>query len=490
MIVTQREQFDDLAQNGARVPVYAEILADLETPVTAYWKLAHESNWSFLLESVTGGEHLARYSFIAADPDCIIRAAGREVKVVSPGNEQGESRTLTNDECVLDVLASYVLDKPYAHNSKLPKFIGGAVGFASYDLVRHFERLPDKNPDDLHCDDLCFMLCPTIVAFDHAQNRILVISNALQGEYDLAVRRIQEVVEKLRRPLPDLPSKPSDQLPAFESNMKKQQFEDAVREAVNRIALGEGVQFVLSQRFSSPSAAPPISIYRALRSINPSPYMYLLNLNATQIVGASPEILVSYERGIARVRPIAGTRRRGMSDADDQRLECELLSDEKERAEHIMLVDLGRNDLGRIAKPGGVRLNEFMTIEKYSHVMHIVSDVSGEVREDANCFDVFKACFPAGTVSGAPKVRAMEIIDELETSRRGLYAGAVGYFGFDGEMDMAIAIRTILIKNGIAHIQAGAGIVYDSVPENEWQECRNKAEGVFLAVEMAHKGFS
>ncbi|MFN8140546.1 MAG: anthranilate synthase component I [Fimbriimonadales bacterium] len=490
MIITTREEFDRVTSSGARAPIYAEILADLETPVSAYWKVASNSEFAFLLESVTGGESLARYSFLGANPVKQIRVTRDNRLIVKSLAYGGETRVqmLSEGESVLEILRSELFDRPYAEVEGLPQFSGGAVGFLSYDLVRKFERIPGKNPDDLDCDDVNLIVCHTLLAFDHAKNRILIIVNSVSGEYDEACEQINSIVSQLRAPLPTFAQISQEPNPEFSANVTKAQFETSVSQAVEFIAAGEGVQFVLSQRFSASTTVAPIGVYRCLRSINPSPYMYLLKLPECDIVGASPEILVSFQDGLARVRPIAGTRKRGDNQEEDERLATELLADQKERAEHIMLVDLGRNDLGRISKSGTVKLNEFMSIEKYSHVMHIVSDVTGEVKSGLDCFDVLQACFPAGTVSGAPKVRAMEIIDELETTRRGLYAGAVGYFGLNGDMDLAIAIRTILLKGGKAHVQAGAGIVYDSVPEKEFEECQNKAAAVIRAVKMAHKG--
>lgn len=480
------EKFKEIAKGGRLVPVYAEMLADLETPVSAYWKLAHDAKLSFLLESVTGGERLARYSFLSANPKKVLRTKNNRGEWI----EDGKSHffEIPSDDSPLSAIRQAVYERPYASIEGLPRFTGGAVGMLAYDLVRFFEKIENRVPDDLNCDDVCMLLCDTLVAFDHARNRILVISHATEEDnsYENACLRIRAIIDRLRGSLPPLPKSKGLQ-PNFQTNISRDQFEEAVRKTIRYIEAGDGVQMVLSQRFSSPVSAHPISLYRSLRSINPSPYMYLLRFGNCDIIGASPEVLVTLEDGIARVRPIAGTRHRGQTEAEDALLEKELLADEKERAEHIMLVDLGRNDLGRIAEPGTVKVNDLMVVEKYSHVMHIVSDVTAKVKPGYDAFDVFRACFPAGTVTGAPKVRAMEIIEELEPTRRGCYAGAVGYFGFNGDMDMAIAIRTIFLKDGIAHIQAGAGIVYDSVPEKEWQECYNKAKAVMQAVEEAEE---
>lgn len=482
MIRPDKSEFKRLCTGENRVPIYAEMLADLQTPVSVYWKLANHSKNSFLLESVTGGERLSRYSFIGADAKVTIKTKGRTVFVNNKAQEMNAHET------PLDVIRKHIGAQPYTRIEGLPRFTGGAVGTLSYDLVRFFEKIPTDTDDDLECPDVSMLLCDRMIAFDHAKNRILVIAHASnEQEYDEACHTILETIEHLKRPLPSLPTAEKSN-PNFQSNMSRDAFESAVRKAIQYIEEGDVVQVVISQRFSTEANAHPLMIYRALRSLNPSPYMYLLRFGDMDIIGASPEVLVTYEEGRVRVRPIAGTRHRGKTEEEDQKIEQELINDEKERAEHLMLVDLGRNDVGRIAKPGTVKMNEFMVVERYSHVMHIVSDVTGIVRDDLDSFDVFKACFPAGTVSGAPKVRAMEIIEELEPTRRGTYAGAVGYFGFNGDMDMAIAIRTILLKNGRAHIQAGAGIVFDSMPENEWQECHNKAKAVIDAVTITETG--
>ncbi|MEW5884239.1 MAG: anthranilate synthase component I [Armatimonadota bacterium] len=493
MLRPDRDDVARLARGGKRVPVYAELLADLETPTSAYWKLAHDRACSFLLESVTGGESLARWSFIGVPSDPQPGGAGLRARFLRTrgrsGLLDGEAVAVADEETPLDVLRPLVQDRGYAHVEGLPPFTGGAVGMLSYDIVRFFERLPDITVDDLECDDMAMLLCETIVAFDHARNRILVISHAddQPESYDHAAAEIGSIVERLRAPLPALPQH-SGEAPSFTSNMSRDAYEEAVRRTIELIRAGDGVQMVISQRFSAPFHAHPLTLYRALRSLNPSPYMYLLRFGDYDVVGASPEILVTLKDRRVRVRPIAGTRPRGATEEEDERLEQELLADEKERAEHIMLVDLGRNDVGRIAEPSSVCVNDFMIVERYSHVMHIVSDVTGVAREGMDAFDVLRACFPAGTVSGAPKVRAMEIIEELEPTRRGCYAGAVGYFGFNGDMDMAIAIRTVFLKDGVAHVQAGAGIVFDSVPEREWEECHNKARAVMRAIEMAEAG--
>jgi anthranilate synthase component 1 len=480
------EEANRLLQQGGRVYVWHEMLADFETPTSAYWKLSHDSSESFLLESVTGGESLARYSFIGTEPDfTLISRANDYLKEKAGAEETGQ---IPRSKTPLDLLKSELGDLQPIGLEGMPRFCGGAVGFLSYDLVRHFERIPDKNRDELKVPDMLMSVYKTVVAFDHAKNRIVVISQA-GGEisYTDACTRINEVLEKLRRPMPKLPDSPQVEA-RFSAGMSRDAYEAAVAKTIEYIRAGDGVQMVISQRFSALTLSHPINIYRALRFVNPSPYMYLLRTRECDVIGASPEVLVTVEGRTARVRPIAGTRPRADTQSEDERLEKELLADEKERAEHIMLVDLGRNDIGRIAKPGTVQVDDLMCVERYSHVMHIVSNVTGEIKDGLDAFDVLRACFPAGTVSGAPKVRAMEIIDELEPTRRGLYAGAVGYIGFDGDMDMAIAIRTILLKDGVATVQAGAGIVFDSVPAKEWQECHSKAAAVIKAVEMAEAG--
>ena len=459
-----RAEFEKGIEEFGKSCAWTEVLADLETPVSAYWKIAFDSEYSFLLESVTGGESLARYSFLGTNPRKIIR---------------------TNNIDPLQVLERELCAIRHIPEADLPPFVGGAVGFISYDAVRYFESLPDKNLNDLNCDDMAMMLCETVLAFDHARNRILAIT--WSNNYEDAAQTLQEIVEKLRMPLPPLPVNSPRQI-KFVSNMSRDAFENSVRKTKDYIEAGDGVQMVISQRFSGEVSSHPLTLYRALRSVNPSPYMYLLRFGDCDVIGASPEALTTLRDGVARVRPIAGTRARGATVDEDELLEKQLLSDEKERAEHIMLVDLGRNDLGKVSKPGMVKVSELMEVEKYSHVMHIVSEVTAELRDDKNAFDLFRATFPAGTVSGAPKVRAMEIIDEFEPTRRGLYAGAIGHFGFNGETDSAIAIRTIYLKDGIAHVQAGAGIVYDSDPESEYEECMNKAAAVIRAIEMAEGG--
>ncbi len=477
MIYPDYKLFNNLAKKGNLIPVYKEILADMETPVSAFLKLG-KSSYAYLLESVEGGENQGRYSFLST-------GSGR---IFDPG---------TNSAVSFNGLEKMMKKFKPVNIKGLPRFYGGLVGYMSYDMVNHFEKLPDTNPDEMNLPDYRFMLTDTTLIFDHVTRTIKVVScvnlekgnKNLSKKYKDACSKIDVMINKLRKPLKN----PGSSLKRktnirIKSNFKKSEFKKIVEKAKTYIKAGDIIQTVLSQRLVVDVKVKPFDIYRALRDINPSPYMYYLKLGNFVIAGSSPEILVRHEDGKVVVRPIAGTRRRGRNEEEDSRLEKELLSDPKEKAEHIMLVDLGRNDIGRVCEYGSVRVSELMVIEKYSHVMHIVSEVEGRLRKNMNSFDVMRACFPAGTVSGAPKIRAMEIIDELENVKRASYAGAVGYFSFQGNMDMAITIRTILIKNGKAYIQAGAGIVADSVPEREYYETMNKAKAMIKAVEMAEKG--
>ncbi len=472
---------------GRPTPVYRDILADLETPLSAYWKLAHDEQHSFLLESVMGGEHLARYSILGVRPRLVLRTKLRHVRRIFAAGESEEE--LPEGQDPLDLLKAELQSVSREDAEGLPAFVGGAVGLLAYDLVRFFENLPHPPSDDLLVDDLAMMLTSTVVVFDHAKNviRVIALADGSEDGYERAVADIDRVIQRLKEPLPALPNGNYAAHPV-ESNMSQQKFEGIVTRMIEYIAQGDGIQMVPSQRLSTKVEAHPISVYRALRSLNPSPYMFLLRFGDFDLVGASPELHVSLHGQTARVRPIAGTRWRGKTAAEDDALASELLADEKERAEHIMLVDLGRNDLGRVCEFGSVQVDELMSIERYSHVMHIVSDVRGKIRPNNDAFDLLRATFPAGTVSGAPKVRAMQIIDELEPTRRGPYAGAIGFFSATGDTDTCIAIRTILLKGGRAYVQAGAGIVYDSVPSSEFQECRNKAMASLRAIEMAQLG--
>jgi len=486
MLVPDHEAFLAQCAAGRPVPVFREVLADLLTPLGAYWRLAHNEPASFLLESVTGGEQLARYSLIGVRPRQVVRTKGQTVTVT--GGDDPVSRTLAPGEDPLDVLRSLMPDAPVPVEG-LPPFVGGAVGTMAYDLVRFFERLPDANPDDLDFPDLAMMLTDAVVVFDHAKNliKIVVLAEPTEAGYHRAQVEIDRLTALLQGEMPTLPEGSGPAHP-ITANQTQADYEAAVRTMKEYIAAGDGIQMVPSLRFATPVDAHPLTVYRCLRSLNPSPYMFLLKFEDFDVVGASPEILVSLKGRRARVRPIAGTRWRGRNLAEDHALELELLADEKERAEHIMLVDLGRNDLGRVCEIGSVQVKELMVVERYSHVMHIVSDVQGDLPPELDAVDLVRSTFPAGTVSGAPKIRAMEIIDEVEPTRRGLYAGAAGYLSANGDFDAAIAIRTILIRQGIAYVQVGAGIVFDSDPTREYEECRNKAMAALRAIELAQAG--
>ena len=490
-----RQEFARRAEQGDLTPVYREILADMETPVSAFKKISGVvsgmEQYSFLLESVEGGERIARYSFLGSGADRVIKSKGTRVEVARDG--QLETADLPPGRDVLHILKAELGRFTYVPDPNLPRFCGGAVGFIGYDMVRFFEELPDSTVDDLDLPDCLFIFTDTLLIFDHVRHRIRVVCNArVEGDpdaaYDAAIRKIDEMVARLKQPAGESQSGKGGAAPEVTSNFAREEFEEAVRKCKDYIAAGDVIQVVLSQRFQTKVTADPFDVYRALRSVNPSPYMYYLAYGDIKLIGSSPEILVTEERGNVIVRPIAGTRPRGTTDDEDQMLEKELLKDEKERAEHIMLVDLGRNDIGRVCRYGSVEVDELMTIERYSHVMHIVSNVRGRLRVDADQFDLLRACFPAGTVSGAPKIRAMEIIDELEPTRRGTYAGSIGYFSYSGDMDTCITIRTILIQGDTAYVQAGAGIVADSDPSREYEETRNKARAMIRAIEMAEGG--
>lgn len=491
MYYPTKDEFVRRSQSGNLVPVYREILADMETPVSAYRKIAR-GKYSFLLESVEGGERIARYSFLGTDPFLVFKSKGRDVQIVE--RMRADKVRLEDGRDPLHVLKELLARYKWVDDPELPRFCGGAVGYIGYDMVRFFEDLPDDTVDDLNVPDCFFVFTDVILVFDHVKHRIKVVCNPEVGSdpgttYDLACEKIEEIVNRLRQQLP--PSAPpveQRQVRKPVSNMTQKQYEAMVEAAKEYVRAGDIIQIVPSQRLSVPLQADPFDVYRALRSVNPSPYMYYLNYDEMRLIGTSPEILVTEDRGVVTTRPIAGTRRRGKTTQEDIALEKELLADEKERAEHIMLVDLGRNDVGRVSKYGTVEVDQLMVIERYSHVMHIVSNVRGELADGLDQFDVLRATFPAGTVSGAPKIRAMEIIEELEPTKRGTYAGAIGYFSFSGNMDTCITIRTILVKDGIAYMQAGGGVVADSVPENEYQESMNKAGALIRAIEMAHAG--
>ncbi|MBM3216524.1 anthranilate synthase component I [Candidatus Poribacteria bacterium] len=485
------DEFRRKASEGTLIPVFREVIADLETPVSAFLKIDDGSH-AFLLESVEGGEHLARYSFLGTRPSLIFSSRGNEVRLSHPATGKQTAKVVADPFAELEAIMSRYRPVPV---EGLPRFHGGMVGYLSYDMVRFFERLPDTTDDDAHLPDAVFLLTDTILVFDHVRHRIQIVSNAhldedadVDAAYAEAVARIDDIADRLRKPLAVEPCGVASGELAPEANMPREQYEDSVRRAKEYIHDGDIIQAVLSQRYTVRMATDPFTFYRALRVVNPSPYMYFLNLGDLQIAGASPEMLVRVEDGVVETRPIAGTRRRGASSQEDDELAAELLADPKERAEHVMLVDLGRNDLGRVCEAGSVHVPAFMTIEKYSHVMHIVSYVVGRLSQGKTSFDVIRSAFPAGTLSGAPKIRAMEIIDELEPTRRGPYGGAVGYFSFGGNADTAITIRTLVVHGGCASVQVGAGIVADSVPELEHTECRNKAGAVMRALELAYAG--
>lgn len=487
------EQFRELARRGNLIPVYREVLADTETPVSAFLK-AGAGDYAFLLESVEGGEKVARHSFIGSQPFLVFESKGDLVTLRRDDGE--EKRTLAQGQDVLSALEELMGQYRFVPAPGLPRFSGGAVGYIGYDVVRFIERLPRQAEDDLGLPDSILVLTDTCLIFDHVRHRLAILSNALvEGDpdaaFDSAVEKIEALAEKLESPVPPRKARASRSAPAaldVQPNLDRGHFEKMVEKSKEYVAAGDVVQVVLSQRLKAKLRGQPFDVYRALRSLNPSPYMYYLNYGRIKVIGSSPERLVSCIEGEVETRPIAGSRPRGETEEEDQRLEEELRSDEKERAEHIMLVDLGRNDVGRVCEFGSVKVDELMAVERYSHVMHLVSNVRGRLRPGLNSFDVLRACFPAGTVSGAPKVRAMEIIEELEPTRRGPYAGAVGYFSFSGNMDTAITIRTIVADGTTAYIQAGAGIVADSVPANEYQESMNKAMALIRALEMAGRG--
>ena len=483
-----------LAERGNLVPVWSELPADLDTPVSIFLKLRHAfpASEAFLLESVEGGEQVARYSFIGAAPAQTISVERGQVTL----RNGHESTVPTPSGNPLDVLRELMRGYRAVALPGLPRFTGGLVGFLSYDMVRCFEELPATAEDELQIPDAVLLLVDTLIAFDHVKHRLMIISHVrLDGDvraaYAQAEARVAQLAEILDSPLPahagSRPAITDAALEPLRSNKTPEQYQRMVEAAKEHIAAGDAFQVVLSQRFERVTSAAPFDIYRSLRRLNPSPYMFYIDLGSMQLIGASPEMMVRLEDGQAEVRPIAGTRRRGASDGEDQRLAEELLSDPKERAEHVMLVDLGRNDLGRVAEFGSVTVAELMGIEKFSHVMHIVSRVRAQLRPEFDAFDLFRATFPAGTLSGAPKIRAMEIIEELECVRRGPYGGAVGYFDYAGNMDTCITIRTILMRGQRATIQAGAGIVADSDPATEYQECINKAKALAEAIHAAER---
>ncbi len=485
------EEFQAASADGCIVPVYRELFGDTLTPVEAYRRIARGTS-SFLFESVVGGEKIGRYSFLGADPFLRIEAFGQRVIITEDSrSEERESPDPLQD--LEKLLARY----RGRHLPGLPRFCGGAVGYAGYDVVRYSERLPNAPPDDRRVPDMAFAFYDRMVIFDQIRKTILVVANARPGRgdlretYDQATARVDELCRQLESPsstrhLRDVRLE-GQSGPAWTSNVTQPQFESAVEKCKEYIRAGDIFQVVISQRWDRRTTAGPLEIYRALRVINPSPFMFLLQSPGVNLVGSSPEIMVRVEDGVVTVRPLAGTRRRGKDEADDRRLAEELLADPKERAEHVMLIDLARNDVGRVAKFGSVELSDVMVVERYSHVMHITSNVQGRLTPGTTALDALRAGLPAGTVSGAPKVRAMQIIDEVEQNRRGPYAGAVGYVDFTGNMDTCIALRTLVLLDDRAYIQAGAGIVADSVPAAEYEETQNKAQGLIKAVELAER---
>lgn len=505
MYFPSEKEFLRLTQKGNLIPVYREILGDLETPVSAYYKIAHKAKYSFLLESVEGEAKIARFSFLAKDPELIFKTQDRlaqctrfSAKNQIKGKPTHEIRKIKDTPLsfIREILSQY----RFVSIPQLPRFCGGLIGYFSYDVVRFFEKLPPQKRNDLKLPDIVLVLAKDLIIFDHVNHKIKVVccvdvqqksSRRLKlQEYRRALKRIDRIVNALKRPL----TFTTDPYPVKDaklaglkvrSNFSELQFRRIVEEAKKQIRSGEIIQAVLSQRFKVDLKANPFNIYRMLRVLNPSPYMYYLNFDRLKIVGSSPELLVRCEDGLVETRPIAGTRPRGRNDGEDARIAKDLLSDPKERAEHIMLVDLGRNDLGRVCQKGTVSVSEFMQIEKYSHVMHIVSNVRGQLKPGKDNLDVLQAAFPAGTVSGAPKIRAMEIIEELENIGRGPYAGCIGYFSFSGNLDTCITIRTIVITGKKAYVQAGAGIVADSHPKKEFQETVNKAKAQLTAIHLA-----
>ena len=489
MKITSFEAFKELARRGTFVPVCKEIVADLLTPVSAFLKIAENADYAFLLESVEGGEHVARYSFLGKDPFLILRARDGRTTI-----ERGGVVTQCERPFV-ETLRGLMTDYRSPFVPDLPRFTGGAVGYFGYGAASWFEPVLQNLGDTSDGADAAgFMLFDTVLAFDHVQHRILIIANArvtadedLESLYQFACAKIQFLERELERNLSIARPEPSPP-PEVRSNHTKERFEQLVRTAKEYIAAGDVYQVVLSQRFETEVGADPLTVYRALRHVNPSPYMYFIRMGGLSIVGSSPEMLVRVEGSRVETHPIAGTRPRGRTDEEDMRLAEELKRNEKERAEHVMLVDLGRNDIGRVCQYGSVRVPQFMGLEKFSHVMHLTSIVEGKLAEDRDRLDALVSCFPAGTVSGAPKVRAMQIIRELEPAGRGLYAGAVGYLDFAGNLDFCIAIRTVIMSKGVAYVQAGAGIVIDSNPAAEYEETKDKARALLRALELAQQG--
>jgi anthranilate synthase component 1 len=490
MITPSLENVRSLAHQGNLIPIFEEIHFDWETPISAFRKI-DDGKTSFLLESVEGGEKWGRYSFLGSGSSYLFRSKKEVFEILKNGQVLRRGKATDPLRALQEFMGNY---HPVLSDA-LPRFSGGAVGYLSYDVVRSFEKIPEQLQQDIDLYDCSFMITDVLLAFDNLKKKIKVIFNlfldgrqTLEEAYQEAQEKIKSVIVKLQNPHP-LFSGREPYLPcSLRSNFSKEDYTKVVEKAKEYIRAGDIIQVVPSQRFSTEVHCEPFDIYRALRSVNPSPYLFYLKMNGVILMGSSPEVMVRLEGKRIELRPIAGTRRRGKTKEEDLALERDLMADEKEKAEHIMLVDLGRNDVGRVSEIGSVRVTELMTVEKYSHVMHIVSNVQGGLAPGKNAFDVFRATFPAGTVSGAPKIRAMEIIEELEPFRRGFYAGAVGYFSFQGNMDTCITIRSILIKDGKAYVQAGGGVVADSDPEKEYEETLHKARAIFKAIELAEEG--
>jgi len=485
------KEFCRLAKKGNLVPIYAEILADLETPVSSFSKIGTDQ-YAYLLESVEGQEKIGRYSFLSSSPALVLKSKGRRIELIDFSGRKPRTKHFQTAADPLHEIRKILSRYQHVSVKGLPRFSGGFVGYMAYDMVRFFEKIPDKNKDDLKLPDSVVMLSTEVLIFDHIEHKIKVVANVflkdkkpgtLERAYANGVATINRLSTRLSQPVTigEL-QPPVKHTRTIRSNFKESEFVRIVNKAKEYIRKGDVIQVVLSQRFKTKARDSGISIYRRLRSINPSPYMYYLKFPNFNIIGSSPEMLVREERGQVETRPIAGTRPRGSTPAQDAALSKELLGDEKEKAEHLMLVDLGRNDLGRVCTKGSVKMKEFMNIEKYSHVLHIVSSVVGQLDKKHDGFDLLRSSFPAGTVSGAPKIRAMEIIDELENIRRGPYAGCICYFSFDGNLDTCITIRTVVIKDGVCYVQAGAGIVADSKPKKEYIETQNKAKALLEAI--------
>jgi anthranilate synthase component 1 len=490
MITPSLENFKKMASQGNLIPVFEEIYYDLETPLSAFRKI-DDGKSSFLLESVEGGKKWGRYSFLGSGSSHLFRSRGEEFEILKKDEVLRKGNARDPLLALEDFMGIY---HPVLQDS-LPRFSGGAVGYLSYDVVRSFEKIPEQLQQDIDLDDCSFMITDTLLAFDNLKKKIKVIVNVFldtrqsaEEAYQEAHGKIQSIITRLLRLRSPSSGRKAFPPSPLRSNFSKEDYMKVVEKAKEYIRAGDIIQVVPSQRFSREIHCEPFDIYRALRSINPSPYLFYLKMNDMVLMGSSPEVMVRLEGRQVELRPIAGTRRRGKTREEDLALEKDLLADEKEKAEHIMLVDLGRNDVGRVSEIGSVKVTELMSVERYSHVMHIVSNVQGTLAQGKNGFDVLRATFPAGTVSGAPKIRAMEIIEELEPSRRGFYAGAVGYLSFQGNMDTCITIRSILVKDGRAYVQAGGGVVADSDPEKEYEETLHKAQAIFKAIQLAEEG--